>query len=454
MNENRVRKLNKKPVKEGEVIYWMSRDQRVQDNWALICAYNIAKEYGRRLKVVFTLDFSYPMANYRSLSFLIDGLRIVQNDLYTLNINFELLIGNPIDNLKDYFRKNKIGVIVNDFDPLKVKKQWKKEISSYIDCAFYEVDAHNIVPAFYVSDKQEFAAYTIRPKLHKLMKEFLDEFPKIDYFTINEEFEKKDYFANIDEYLKKINYVEPVRFKPGEKAAFECFKNFTEKKIEKYGELRNDPSMNYQSNLSPYLHFGQISAQRIVREIISMDNSEKFAAEFIEELFVRRELSDNFCFYNENYDNFDGFPQWAKDTLNQHRNDKRDYIYTLEQFENAQTHDKYWNAAQIEMVKSGKMHGYMRMYWCKKILEWTSTPEEALEIAIYLNDKYSIDGRDPNGYTGIAWSIGGVHDRPWSERPVFGKIRYMNDKGLERKFNMEPYLKQWLPNFNKSLFSN
>lgn len=454
MNKKRVRKLNEKEFQEGDIIYWMSRDQRVKDNWALIYAYNLARDLKSKLKVVFTLDFSYPLANYRSFSFMIDGLRQVQNDLYKLNIPFIMLLGNPLDTMQKYISENDIAAIIDDFDPLKVKQLWKKQIAEKINVPFYEVDTHNIVPAFYVTDKQEFAAYTLRPKLHKLMSEFLEEFPKLDYYELNGNIEKIDNFSHIDYYLKKVEYLEPVQFRSGEKAAFECLDHFIKNKIHNYSKFRNNPSLDYQSNLSPYLHFGQISSQRVVSEIISLDNSEKFATEFIEEIFIRRELSDNFCLYNQHYDKFDGFPTWAKETLNKHRNDRRQFIYSLTEFENAQTHDQYWNAAQTEMVRSGKMHGYMRMYWCKKILEWTTSPEEALQIAIFLNDKYSIDGRDPNGYTGIAWSIGGVHDRPWAERPIFGKIRYMNDKGLVRKFNMQPYVAKWLSTSNKPLFSN
>ncbi len=443
MNSKRIRKLNNKPLINGEVIYWMSRDQRVEDNWALIYAHKLANENGRKLKVIFTLDFSYPLANYRSFSFMLEGLKQIQERLYELNISFELLIGNPIEKLIDYYKSNQVAAIVNDFDPLRIKQYWKKEIAKAIDCAFFEVDAHNIVPVFYASDKQEFTAYTIRSKLHKLLNEFLEEFPRITYFSQNGYINKIDYFQDIDDYLKKVDFINPTQFKPGTKEAFSVLNDFIENKLKYYSEKRNDPSYNYQSNLSPYLHFGHISAQRVFLEIMSKDGVEEYSKEFIEELFIRRELSDNFCLFNSNYDNFDGFPDWAKDTLNNHRVDKRDYIYSIEEFETANTHDIYWNAAQKEMLYTGKMHGYMRMYWCKKILEWTISPEEAQQIAVFLNDKYSIDGRDPNSYAGIAWSIGGVHDRPWAERPIFGKIRYMNDKGLVRKYNIQSYVEKW-----------
>ncbi|MCB0732845.1 MAG: deoxyribodipyrimidine photolyase, partial [Ignavibacteriae bacterium] len=251
-------------------------------------------------------------------------------------------------------------------------------------------------------------------------------------------------WENIYKILEIDNKVKPVEdFVPGENSAEKILKNFIENKLNNYSEARNDPNKNALSNISPYLHFGQISAQRIALILNNFDGNDESIKSFLEELIVRRELSDNFCYYNKNYDNFDGFHDWAKQSLNEHRNDKREYIYNLEEFEQAKTHDELWNSAQLEMVKTGKMHGYMRMYWAKKILEWTKTPEEALEIGIYLNDKYELDGRDPNGYVGLAWSIGGVHDRAWTERPVYGKIRYMNYNGCKRKFDVKSYIQKF-----------
>jgi len=233
------------------------------------------------------------------------------------------------------------------------------------------------------------------------------------------------------------------RHKPGESEAIKSLKNFLKNKFDKYNELRNDPTKNAQSNLSAYLHFGQISAQRVALNTQKITGNQESEKVFLEELIVRRELSDNFCYYNKNYDSFEGFHDWAKTSLNEHRKDEREYLYNLEQFEKANTHEDLWNAAQLQMVKTGKMHGYMRMYWAKKILEWSKSPDDALKIAIYLNDKYELDGRDPNGYTGIAWSIGGIHDRPWFERPVYGKIRYMNRNGAEKKFDIKSYINKY-----------
>ena len=230
---------------------------------------------------------------------------------------------------------------------------------------------------------------------------------------------------------------------PGERQARGALTHFLEQKLEFYGERRNDPTLDGQSDLSPYLHFGQIGAQRVALEVDKTGHGHDASREaLLEELIVRRELADNFCFYQPHYDTFAGFPAWAQKTLNQHRGDRREYLYTVAELESGQTHDEVANVAQGEMVRRGTYDGYLRMYWAKKILEWTASPEEAQAVAIYLNDRYELDGRDPNGYAGIAWSIGGVHDRAWFERPVFGKIRYMSYNGCRSKFRVEVLINQ------------
>jgi deoxyribodipyrimidine photo-lyase len=313
-----------------------------------------------------------------------------------------------------------------------------------VSVPFYEVDAHNIVPCWLASPKQEYNAYTFRRKINVLLPEFLDNFPDVKRhpYRWNGDISSIDWEKVRNTLYMDISVPKLVWAKSGESEAHKVLDCFIDKKLNDYELLRNDPNRDGQSNLSPYIHFGQISAQRIALEIQKSNKKRESYEAFLEELIVRRELSDNFCYYNDLYDSFDGFPKWAKDTLNQHRNDEREYLYSVSQFENAQTHDDLWNISQLQMVKYGKMHGYMRMYWAKKILQWTESPEEALEIAIYLNDKYELDGRDPNGYVGIAWSIGGVHDRAWSERPVFGKIRYMSYNGCKSKFNVNEYIER------------
>ncbi|MBT8380045.1 MAG: deoxyribodipyrimidine photo-lyase [Ignavibacteria bacterium] len=441
MNENRVKILSDGKENDGPVIYWMSRDQRVYDNWALLFAQELALEQKGDLIVLFSLVPEFLEATLRQYDFMLKGLMDVEKEFKKYNIPFLMLLGEPAVEIPKFIEKNKAGILVSDFDPLKIKRKWKNEIAKKIDIPFYEVDAHNIVPCIYASPKREFGAYTIRPKIHKNFPEFLDEFPKLKKMKSNKSFSSnKIDWKKIHSSLKVDEKVKPVDWlKPGEKAAHKTLKDFIENKIDNYDELRNDPNANVLSNLSPYLHFGQISAQRVSLVVNGLGDHPS-ADSFLEELVVRKELSDNFCFYNSNYDSFKGFPDWAKKTLNDHKKDEREFIYTLKKIEEAKTHEDLWNAAQQQLVTTGKLHGYMRMYWAKKILEWSKSPEDALKIAIYLNDKYELDGRDPNGYTGCAWAIGGVHDRAWTERPVYGKIRYMNRNGAKRKFDIEKYI--------------
>ncbi len=437
----RARLLQSGDEMNGDIVYWMSRDQRFSDNYALLFAQGLAAEKKTNLIVVSSLVKSFLGATFRHYDFMLKGLQKVELKLKSFNIPFILLLGDPQNTIPDFINKIKAKALVCDFDPLRIKRIWKREVAKKIKIPFFEVDTHNIVPCLVASNKLEFAAYTIRPKINKLLDEYLCEIPLLKYQTqIQTDFEPIDW-NKIYSHLEVDNQIKPVLgFQSGEDEAFKTLQDFIHNKFERYHELRNDPNSDVLSNISPYLHFGQISSQRIALMIKQLFSNHKSSDAFFEELIIRKELSDNFCYYNTNYDNFIGFPEWAKATLNQHRKDKRKYVYSEKELENAQTHDDLWNAAQSEMVITGKMHGYMRMYWAKKILEWTKSPEDALRIAIYLNDKYELDGRDPNGYTGCAWSIGGVHDRPWFEREIYGKIRYMNRSGAERKFDVKNYI--------------
>lgn len=446
LNEKRIRLLQKGNETNGPVVYWMSRDQRVQDNWALLFAQQFALEKKKALIVLFNLVPDFLEATIRQYGFMLKGLQQVESELNKFNIPFFLTLGKPEKEIPVLLKKINASILISDFDPLKIKRIWKRDVAKKISIPFYEVDAHNIVPCLYVSNKIEFGAYTIRPKIHKTLLEFMDEFPqlkKLNKSVITSDkidWNKIESSLKINKDVKEIDWVNP-----GEFAALKMLNHFLQNKLDDYNELKNDPTKDGQSNLSSYIHFGQISAQRIALEVEKSQANSESKKSFLEELIVRRELSDNFCYFNKNYDSFDGFTQWAQNSLNEHRKDEREFNYSIDEFENAKTHDTLWNAAQKEMINTGKMHGYMRMYWAKKILEWTKSPEDALKIAIYLNDKYELDGRDPNGYTGIAWSVGGVHDRAWFERPVYGKIRYMNRNGAEKKFDVKSYINS----FNK-----
>ena len=433
--------LNGHSQTSGTVIYWMSRDQRVDDNWALLYAQAQALEMNQGLIVVFCKCKKFLGATEQHDSFMMEGLHKVSIKLQRYNIPFIVLEGDPIEKISAFSSRMKAGLLVTDFNPLKISREWKIQVAQKIKVRFVEVDAHNIIPCFAASDKQEYGAYTFRPKVYKKLNDFLTDFPEIIKHTFQPAFNAND-ISSFNEVTQKIFENESITYwkKSGEAEAKEYLKGFIDQRLENFNN-RNDPNEEACSGLSPYLHFGQISGQRVALEIMKKaENNSNNTSEFLEELIIRRELSDNFCYYNKNYDRFEGFPEWSRKTLNEHRFDIREYLYSLDQLENSATHDVLWNAAQMEMVKTGKMQGYLRMYWAKKILEWSETVEQAMQNAIYLNDKYQMDGRDPNGYTGIAWAIGGVHDRAWAERNVFGKIRYMSYDGCKRKFDIEKYI--------------
>jgi len=445
VNPERIYTHKSIPEKKGPVIYWMSREQRISDNWSLLYALELARSRQVQMAVIFCLVPDFLGATWRQYSFMIKGLEYVNKKLHELNIPFYLVQGDPVEEICKFTAKHRINHIVCDFDPIKIKRNWIRKLGEKSHINITEVDGHNIVPCRRASLKQEFGAYTLRPKIRKLLPDFLDKFPDIspqkypgNFTSPVIDWEKIHVDKSFDNSVPIVNLLHP-----GENAAMELFSVFLREKLMRYGSERNDPNKDSTSNLSPYFHFGQLSPQRVALEIITHYPGTPDSLNYLDELIVRRELSDNYCFYNPDYDNFQGLPEWAKTSLNTHRKDERDYIYSLEEFETAKTHDPLWNAAQMEMVITGKMHGYMRMYWAKKILEWTKSPENAFEYSIYLNDRYQLDGRDPNGYTGCAWSIGGLHDRAWAERPVFGKIRYMNYKGCQRKFDVGKYINKW-----------
>jgi deoxyribodipyrimidine photo-lyase len=476
VKSSRILTLNKNSIGEGPILYWMNRDCRIHDNWAYIYAAELAREQKVPLLVLYNLAPGFLGGTYRQHAFKVKGLQEIAIQCEKFNTPFFIVRGDETEKDIVKFSKDvKAGALVTDFYPVHASRKWSEYVRKNADCAVFGVDAHNIVPCWITSSKQEFAARTIRPKLHKLLPEFLEEFPRISKHSYSYA-GKIPVIAwdtilndtNIDHSVPEIDFAQP-----GYSAGMKALQRFIDEKLPDYAEGRNDPLKFKQSDLSPYLHYGQIAPQRVVLEVLksyteTVSNSFVKNAEpkelidmivneqkngsgkdrtnvtaFIEELVVRRELADNFCFYNEKYDHVEGFPEWAQKTLTDHADDVREFVYTKKQFEEAKTHDPLWNAAQLEMVKRGKMAGYMRMYWAKKILEWTPSAKEALKIAIYLNDKYEIDGRDPNGYVGIAWSIGGVHDRPWFSRDVFGTVRFMARSGCEKKFNVKEYIATW-----------
>ena len=446
--QRRCRQISEGLRGDGPVFYWMSRDQRVDENWALLWAQQEALIHQRGLAVVFCLVPDYPGASLRHYLFLLKGLAELQRKLSELNIAFHLLEGSPATILPQFLKHHDGHVLVGDFDPLRIKKLWRQQVKAAVSMPYYEVDSHNIIPAWITSDKKEYAAYTIRPKINRLLDEYLTVIPKPRRHPFDCPFSSLP--VDVERLAQGVSDKktdEVTWLRPGESAAAKAVCEALAHRLPDYATGRNDPCRQVQSGLSPYLHFGQLSAQGLALTVrdqqeLSLESKEAF----LEELIVRRELADNFCLYEPDYDSFDGFHPWARKSLNEHRGDRREHMYSLTQFERAETHDPLWNSCQHDLVGKGKLHGYLRMYWAKKILEWSPSPEEAMANAIALNDRYSLDGRDPNGYTGIAWSIGGVHDRAWAERPVYGKVRYMNAAGCRRKFDVDGYIKAVMGN--------
>jgi len=419
-----------KSLKEtGPVVYLMRRDIRANDNWSLL----YTQEQSRPVRVAHILEESHPL--YRLAWFYAKGLEECQTDLTSLNIPLDIV--ESVDKLSKYLDEVKPAGLVADLNTLR-----QYDLSPVIklcddaEIPLWEVDSHNVVPVWVASDKQEYAARTIRPKINNKLSDWLVDFPPTssnsEKLSSIQEFDAEKYL--VDGW--KESKAPEIKFIPGNIGGKEALAKFI-KKASQFEKYRNDPNKDAISNLSPWLRFGHLSKQRVAWDVKKETNS---SANFIEELVVRGELAENYTYYNKDYDNLEGAPNFGKKTLEDHAGDKREHVYDYEQLADSKTYDDLWNAAQKQLVNHGKMHGFMRMYWAKKVLEWSESPEKALENTIRLNDTYSMDGRDPRGYVGVMWSITGLHDQGWKERPIFGKVRYMNYDGCKRKFDIDEYI--------------
>ena len=485
----RIIKLNEKNILEGYyILYWMQASVRSEYNHALEYAIELANKVKKPLFVFFGITENFPEANLRHYYFLLEGLAEAETGLKKRKIK---LICRFCDPSKEVISlSNKACAVVCDRGYLRVQKQWRKHAAENIKCAVYQVESEAIVPVNEASDKEEFAARTLRPKITKKLEKYLIAPPvnKVDISSLglNIEADRPDIdnsgtrssaavkgsgvsrvrgleaiseiggknlsghnngiidLSDIGALITKMSSIDrsvfrSPYFKGGEAAALAATEDFIDNRLDTYDTMRNDPALNHLSHLSPYLHFGHISPLKIAMAIKNSKAPAEAKEKFLEELIVRRELSFNFCEYNHRYDSHGSLPDWAVQTLDNGAKDKRPYIYETADLEYARTHDHCWNAAQLQMIVSGKMHNYMRMYWGKKIIEWTPDFRTAYKTALYLNNKYNLDGRDPNSFAGVAWCFG-KHDRPWTRRPIFGSIRYMNEAGLKRKFDMEAYI--------------
>jgi len=445
VQKSRIQVLNDAEIANGRyVLYWMQQAQRADYNQALEYAIQLANRLGQGVLVAFGLMDDYPEANLRHYTFMLEGLQETHDTLARLGIKMVIQKGAPAEAALKLGRN--ASLIVCDCGYLRHQKFWRNQVAHQAACRVVQVESDVIVPLRLVSDKAEYAAHTIRPKIHKHLADYLIDFKPTTVKKSSLNLNVKGIgIDDIDATLQKMKIdhdVPPVTqfFKGGSSRARQIFKSFLHRRLVNYVDNRNQPQTDDISHMNPYLHFGQISPLFLALQIRHVDDGLQAAREsFLEELIVRRELAMNFANYAPHYGSYKSLPNWARETLTDHRKDPREYVYTRRQLENAQTHDEYWNAAMREMRHTGFMHNYMRMYWGKKILEWCKTPEHAFRTTLAINNKYFLDGRDPNSYTGVAW-VYGVHDRAWFERPIFGKIRYMAASGLERKCDIKGYV--------------
>jgi deoxyribodipyrimidine photo-lyase len=438
------------PGRDGRcIVYWMQRAQRGVDNHAVDLAVKIANLLGLPLVVYFAGISNFPHANLRHYAFLNQGLPDIEADLASRNISF-VVRRAPHESHEQLLADVHAAFLIGDENPMREPERWRRHLASRIGIPFWTVDTDVVVPSKLV-ERAHYGAYTIRPKLYRLLPEYLHAYENLHAeheWKIPRGFKADSVHEDITRDWKDFDRsVAPVdAWKGGSHAALKRLKLFTGRLLKDYDAQRNHPEIDGTSCLSPYLHFGHIGPITVALAVDAAAKANpKFRAardSYFNELIVWRELAINFVRYTPKYDSPDCAESWARTTIAKHARDEREHLYTLRQLENAQTSDDLWNAGQIQMVRHGWMHNYLRMYWAKKILEWTPDVATAMRYAIHLNDKYFLDGRDPNGYAGIAWAILGKFDRAWGERPIFGKIRYMSGASTGKKFDSKRYIRQ------------
>lgn len=446
VQDERIQPLNEEDVRDGEyVLYWMQSSQRAEYNHALEYAVQQANDLGRRLLVAFGLTDDYPEANLRHYAFMLEGLKDVEDALAKRGIKLSVRKGSPDTVALD--AGEDASLVVTDRGYMRPQREWRANVAKNANCRVVQVESDVVVPVDLASGKQEHAARTLRPKIHEYLEDFLIELkptkPEKQSLDMDDggldlsDIEKVLDGMDLDRSVGALSHL----YRGGTSEAKKMFRKFLKDSFSGYDGNRNQPQTDDVSHMSKYLHFGHISPIWLALEAKKVNAGSTNIDSFTEEVIVRRELSMNFVHHTPDYDAYSCLPDWAKKTLEEHRDDEREHTYTRRQLESAETHDEYWNAAMKEMVHTGYMHNYMRMYWGKKILEWSETPEYAYRTTLYLNNKYFLDGRDPNSYANVAW-VFGQHDRGWTERPIYGKVRYMSSGGLERKSKPDQYVQK------------
>jgi deoxyribodipyrimidine photo-lyase len=427
------------------VVYWMQRAQRAADNPALDLAIRAGNALGKPVVVFFGLHAFVERANLRHYRFLVEGLPELAAGLARRGVGF-VLRRTPDHQLMPFVHEVRPALVVGDENPLRQTEGWRQTVAASLRVPLWTVDADVVVPSALLL-KEQYAARTIRPRIHARLREFLVA-PKGPRATVAWRLPKgvhglRPSLAVLDGFRCDRSGGAVGDLAGGRDAGRRALRRFVKQRLATYDEDRNHPERDGTSVLSPYLHFGQLGPREVACAVRDAAGGQVGADAFLEQLIVRRELAVNFVTFNPRYDSLDGCEPWALRTLARHAKDHRTVVYTADQLEAAETHDPLWNAAQRQMVETGWMHGYVRMYWAKKILEWSRRPDEAFDLAVVLNDRYLLDGRDPNGYTNIAWAVGGKHDRPWQERPVTGTIRWMSFNSTSRKFDAREYIERW-----------
>ena len=431
------------------VVYWMQRAQRILDNPALDIAIEAANLLGLPVLVYFSVIPNYPNANLRHYHFLQQGLKDVAEDTAERGVGF-VVRRHPNNSLEAFLEETKAALLIGDENPCREPERWRQVLAKRLKIPYWTVDADVVVPSR-VFDRTFVLLHHFRPHLKRELPKYLVApnkiqpnhgwKPKKSLTTFNLSSDITEGFTKLDRSVGPVD-----TFTGGTHAALKRLKQFVHLELKDYEETRNHPELQGTSRLSPYLHFGNISPLTIalaVQQAVKAGNATESAAEkYLDELIGWRELAVLFVRHEPNYDTWECAAPWARKTLLEHAGDPRPHSYTLAQLERGETSDELWNAAQRQMVDSGWMHNYMRMYWGKKILEWAPDPARAFEWAVMLNDKYELDGRDPNGYAGIAWAIVGRHDRPWFDRPIFGLVRTMTGASTAKKFDAATYIRQ------------
>ena len=432
----------------GPVVYWMQRSQRGRSNLALDLAIRAANRLGAPLLVFLAPRPDFPGATRRSLTFLLQGVADIAADLAERGATL-VLRSPPRTSLLRFCQEVQARLVVGDEHWLREPMAWRDKAARELTVPYWSVDADVIVPLQALPQKEEFAARTLRPRILRLVPEYLhtasEPHCQVAWTGPTALGDELDPWGTLLQHLGPMDEsAQPVALKGGRGAGLAALQRWVTGRLPRYLEDRNEPSVDGTSNLSAYLHFGHLSPLEVALATQQAEAPPQAKEAFLEQLIVRRELAIQFTARNPHYDTLAGCENWARATLDLHRADTRDYLYSLEEFEQARTHDPAWNAAQTQLLRDGTMHNYMRMYWAKKILEWSPDPETAMATALLINDRYQLDGRDPNGFTGVAWAIGGKHDRPWApHRTAYGTIRYMNAAGLERKTNIRAYIRRF-----------